>query len=1028
MKRILTLLIVMLTVAQGYAQRDMSERRPIWFGVNMGGTWQTSDMKPVGGIGWGITVSRYSRVSRPGPLYWGWRFRFLDGRNFGYNYHALYGVNTNPVLASYHSNTTPDTGYVFSNYKNRFDEFAFELIVGSNGLRKRGILLYGFGAAGLNYWKTTTDLTNEVDGRYDYSTITKSGDAALVKEQLDGMLDGTYETNANGTTGSGQWSFMPSAGFGFGYQWSNFSIAMEHRTTWALTDLLDGTNHNSAGVSTGNNDIYHYDGLTLKWNFNSHHSTSTTNTPTPPKPDPNQYSNQPQPTPTPQPDPVVNPTPNPTPTPNPIPPVQPPTVQFTTPNVDPYITNVVNQSLVVRVTNVTSSNQISLTINNQASTNFSFNPNTLTMTFTHTLQPGNNVYRVVATNSAGSAQDMQTITFKGNEPAPTALPPQVTITNPPTDPYTSAVQTMTVTATVLNVPTAAGISVTRNGSPITNFNYNPQTQQLSFVANLSAGANLYQVVGTNTQGSASDAVTINYGNANTTPPPVVTITSPAACPHSTKTQAQTITATVTNVTAANQVTVTFNNQPVTNFNFMLHGATATVTFTVNLVPNDNPFTITGTNGVGTNSKSCVITYKPSTPAVVPPDVDITSPNANPFATSNAALTLTATVLNVASASEITVTSNNAIVLGWTYDMNTKVLTYNTTLVQGTTVFKVTAANANGSDMDQTAVVYKVATPAVLPPVVDIITPNTNPYITSVAAQTVIATVLNCTQQNQITVTKLGGVAVPFTFNPTTNKVTFNVTLVPGANQYTVTATNTAGTASDQVTLKFVQESGGAGAETPGGNGNNGGNVGGRPSGNTQVPSPTNPTPTPTPAPSNPSNPDPDPSPSPTPTPNGAAPVVDNLTPSQSSSTTTQQQLVVTFSVLNVTNQSDISVRVNGMPMLTGISFNPQTHQVTFTVTLQSGSNTIKVMAQNQYGSDMKSITVTYNAGGRTSGPDKPAPKEEPKKEEPKKAEAKPAPKEEPRKTTTTPAPAPTPTPAPAPRGTTAPTGVQTRPR
>src|SRR5687768_8455540 len=127
MKRILTLPTVLLTVAQGSSQRDMTERRPIWFGASMVGTCQTSDMKPVGGIGWGITVSRYSRISNPGPIYWGWRFRFLDGRNFGYNYHALKGISSNEVLSAYHSNTTPDTGYVFSNYKNRFDEFAFEL-------------------------------------------------------------------------------------------------------------------------------------------------------------------------------------------------------------------------------------------------------------------------------------------------------------------------------------------------------------------------------------------------------------------------------------------------------------------------------------------------------------------------------------------------------------------------------------------------------------------------------------------------------------------------------------------------------------------------------------------------------------------------------------------------------------------------------------------------------------------------------------------------------------------------------------
>ncbi len=56
----------------------LRERNPWWWGVNMGGTFQTSDMKPLGGFGWGITATKYSRMSKPGPLYFGARFRFQD--------------------------------------------------------------------------------------------------------------------------------------------------------------------------------------------------------------------------------------------------------------------------------------------------------------------------------------------------------------------------------------------------------------------------------------------------------------------------------------------------------------------------------------------------------------------------------------------------------------------------------------------------------------------------------------------------------------------------------------------------------------------------------------------------------------------------------------------------------------------------------------------------------------------------------------------------------------------------------------
>lgn len=1091
MKRLLTLLIILLTVGHMSAQGGYSDKRPIWFGVNMGGTWQTSDMKPVGGIGWGVTVARYSRMSKPGPLYYGWRFRFLDGRNFGYNYNRLPGISANPVLSNgstnYSSGTTPDTGSVFSNYKMRFDEFAFELIVGSNSLRKHGVLLYGFGAAGINYWKTTTDQLDVLGNRYDYGLINSTGDQSLVQSQLESMWDGEYETNANGSS-TGQWAFMPSAGIGFGYQWSNFAIVAEHRTTWALTDLIDGTNHNSVGAATGNNDIYHYDGLTLRWNFSSHTNTNTTNNPPPPPPNPNNYNHTPPPN-NPNTTTTTTPPQDPNPTTNNTPQLQPPTVQFTTPNVDPYITSVLNQNLVVRITNVTSSNQIALTINNQPSSNFSFNPNTQTMTFSHTLLPGNNVYKVVASNSVGTAQDVQTITYKGNDP-----PPTVTITSPSTDPYTSTTQTYTVNATVLNVSAASGIQVTRNGSPITNFSFNANTGLVSFAANLQAGNNTYVVVGTNSVGTASDAVTIVYGTTSNTPtpaPPVVTITNPSACPYQTKVAAHTLTATITNVTQKSQVTVVFNNQTITTFTYTQQGANGSISFPVTLNPGANNLSITGTNNDGTNNKTCVLTYKPQTPDPVqppvvtitspavcpaqsanaaytisatvtnvtmasqvtvvynnqtitgftytqngananvsfpvtlisgpntvsitgtntagtdsksctityrvvtsPPQVNITSPSADPYNTTSAPITFTATVLNVASAAEITVKVNNAVVTGWNYDMVSKVLTYSMTLSPGNTVFKVGASNANGTDIDQTTVVLKENIPTT-PPTVDITQPNANPFTTTTAQQTIIATVMNVTQQNQISVVKVPSTPVPFTFDAVTHKVTFSVVLVAGNNTYKVVATNNAGTANDAVTLVLTAASPGNNTvpTDPGQVGNT--PVGPTPGGNAQVEQ-------------NSGRPGSNPT---------AAPTIVVVNPTSNNSHTGDQQFAFALNVNNVTGISQITVKVNNVVKTSGVNYNATTKSLTFTASLNNGTNVIQVIATNSLGSTTKTININYvPSGNKSSGGSGEPKKEEPKKEEPK--------KEEPKKAE----PTPTPTQTTTPRGPIAPTGTQSKPR
>ena len=853
MKRFITLLIILFSLADINAQRNLQEARPVWFGVNMGGTWQTSDMKPLGGIGWGFTVSRYSRVSSPSPLYWGWRFRFLDGRNYGYNYHGLTGVNNNPVLSSgttnYSSGLDPDTAFIYSNYKMRFDEFAGELIIGSNTLRKHGVLVYGFGGVGMTYWKTMTDQLDLSGNKYDYSTITNNGDMSAVEAQLDAMWDKEYETAANGSQNGGQWGFMPSAGFGFGYQWSNFSIAMEHRTTWSLGDIIDGTTHSSAGPGTENgNDLYHYDGLSFKWNFHSKKDDNHNNVPPPPPPpNPNAY-NTPPPNNNTQtvPNTNSNPTPNNNQTPaNPNLPIQPPTVSFTNPSVDPYNAVVVNQSLVVRVTNVATKSQISLTINNVVSTDYNWNPTTNTMTFNHTLIPGNNTYRVVATNQAGSAQDVQTIIYKtGNEPT-TGPPPTVTITTPSTDPYTSTTPTYNVIATVNNVAGSNDIKITKNGQPVTIFNYNAQTKICMFTANLMNGSNTYVITGTNNYGTATDQVTINYGVVSTTPPPVVTITNPNACPFQTKTQNHTLTASVTNVSAASQVSVVFNNQTVTNFTYTQHGANATVSFPVSLVSGNNPFTVSATNSVGSDSKACMIVYKPSGPAVVPPTVNFTYPATTPHTVTSSQQTFTATVMNVDQQSQITVVKAPNTSVPFSFNPTTHVVTFTQNLTLGSTQFTVTGTNTAGTASDNVTVNYNTTTPGNggsstigggssnapggntpgnggsstigggsptvgsggdqgrpdptpptgPPPTIDLHVPSSSPVTIGATTLNVVMIVNNVTSTSQITV-KVNQVVQTsgISYNATTHQLAFTATLVSGQNGIQVIATNPYGTA------------------------------------------------------------------------------------------------------------------------------------------------------------------------------------------------------------------------------------------
>lgn len=979
MKRLLTFLFLLIAAAQLSAQTPVADRRPLWVGLDMGGTWQTSDMKPLGGIGWSFTLSRYSRLSKPGPLYFGWRFRFMDGRNYGLTYHPLTSAQLNAesylTQAPLNYNAAPNNGVAFADYKFHFDEFSYELIVGSNGLRRHGVLLYAFGGAGLNYWTTKTDQLDISNSMYNYTSWNMYGNMGEIMDQRGLYRDHEYETRLKS-----QWSFMPSAGIGMGYQWGNgCAIGIEHRSTWALNDYIDGMSHDATGAKTPTNDMYHYDGFFVRWTFGGNSSSSTTRNTPPPPPNPNTYTQQQNPTPT-NTTVVTNPTPsNPNPTQtypsnpnpsnpypnnpypnNPQPAVYPPNVRFTTPATEPYTTTVPTQQLVVRVENVMYSSQIQLLINSQVSTNFSFNPNTNTMVFTHTLNPGTNVYQVTASNQAGSASDVQTIIFKegGNTTTTTApsMPPTVNITNPPTDPYTSATQTTTVNATVLNVATAANVQVRRNGNPVNNFTFDPNTHQVTFVANLQTGANLYEVIGTNTYGSASDAVTINYNPAPVIQPPVVTITAPASCPYQVKTNTTTITANITNVTAANQVTVTFNNQAVTNFSFVSHQGVAAISFPVTLNPGANPFTITGTNTAGTDSKSCVIQYKVSTPAT-PPVVTITTPPTSPYPTTQHSMQLYATVLNVAGANEITVNFNSQQVTNFTYDMNTHVLGYNATFVNGNNVFTVTATNSAGTDSKSATIVYTQAQ-ALAPPTVQFTTPSTNPYLTNNTMENLVATVMNVTQQSQITVKDGNNTDVPFTFNATTHQVNLSVHLIKGLNTYVITATNTAGSANDNQVLKLVEPS-------PSDQGRPGGAQGGNSTPNsTTINNSTQNSSSPAVDQGRPGGAHVE---TPTP-PHSTTPITITLNnPSSENSTSASTSTMVLMNVTGAGSASEITVKVNGVPLATSsLIFNSTNGVLKFPVTLVSGANTILVSIQNSNGSASRSININCTATGRTS--------------------------------------------------------------
>jgi hypothetical protein len=130
--------------------------------------------------------------------------------------------------------------------------------------------------------------------------------------------------------------------------------------------------------------------------------------------------------------------------------------------------------------------------------------------------------------------------------------------------------------------------------------------------------------------------------------------------------------------------------------------------------------------------------------------------------------------------------------------------FTTALVIGANVVEITATNTAGQDQESTTIIYRVNNPAV-PPVVTITNPASNPSTVNVNTAAIQATVLNVDGPQQIQVNVNGVALTNFAYNSVNKQLTFTANLNTGANNVTVTATNTAGTASDSRVINYIRQ-------------------------------------------------------------------------------------------------------------------------------------------------------------------------------------------------------------------------------
>ena len=369
--------------------------------------------------------------------------------------------------------------------------------------------------------------------------------------------------------------------------------------------------------------------------------------------------------------------------------------------------------------------------------------------------------------------------------------PVARFTIPKTSPVTVTIPDYTLFALVQNVAGKQNITLRQNGQIVSNYNYNANTDKLSYSANLIQGQNTFTVSAVNNFGKAEDQTVIIYNPVNTVNPPIVTITNPGTSSVTVGSNVFNFVSTVLNVSNKQNISMFVNGNSFTNFNF--NTSSKQVTATLNLVSGKNVITITGSNSDGTDSKTTDIIYRVSNSGP-PPVVTFIKPSVNPFQTNLSSANIVATVSNVASKNDVTVRFNGIITNNFVFNANSGQVSLTTNLSNGNNSIEVKGVNQFGQDMASTIIVYQPSQ-TVQPPIVSINTPS-NGASFAVATASVQGTALYVNSKNDITVRVNGQLVSNFNFNITTKLVTFTTNLLDGNNSIQIIGVNTDGQDQD----------------------------------------------------------------------------------------------------------------------------------------------------------------------------------------------------------------------------------------
>lgn len=873
--------ILLLTVFQGISQDNVNYQRDSrWFiGLNAGATWTSQTEVPyrIRG-GYGLTFGK-SYGMEPNKMFsWDIRARFLHAQIMGqatnrYNLDSTSTVGLENYEDSPLKTYQDSLGYFIPNYQTNLLKGSIELVLNTNRWRQRtGWNLYAFGGIGITGYHTASDMLNEeTGGIYNYETLGSASQNGVLNFQ-----DGDYETDLVGNFAEYEIDWMPSFGVGLSKQiHPAVAIGIEHKTTWTRTNLFDGMPNTNAGVAAELNDRYHYTGLTLKFHLFNPKSRVYDDEEVEEPVNIDDFDQKE--------DPIVN---EPVTRKKPI-------VDIFDPSSSPFTTTENTFRLKANVHYVENKSNITFKQDGNLNNNFSYNASTDKFESVVVLHPGQNLFEITGTNEAGSDYEAVIIVYQEEEEP--INPPIVTITNPPSTPYVTNSNVFGLVSTVLNVESKAQIDIYLNGVNLNVFNYNLSTKVLNAPLNLIEGTNTVTVSATNVAGSDSKTVHIIYEKPAQIQPPIVSFTNPSENPHYTTVSLLGVRANALHVATKEDLTIKLNGNDVTSYTF--NTSTKEIYFNISLIEGANFVEITGVNAAGSDYASTTIIYtKPETPR--PPIVNFTDPIENPITVYTSSYNVSAKVEYVNSAEDITLKINGVETELFTYSTSSDLMNFTTSLVEGSNVIEVKGVNGYGSDIATTTIIYKRTIPQA-PPIVNITYPGIDNMVFGTPNVNLVASVLNVTDESNITVNVNGVPTLSFTYNSYTKILNLPLVLNEGSNNVSITGTNAVG--SDTKTRFIIYEK------------------------------PVNPTP----------------------------PTVAFINPSTSPYLAATATYTVTANTTNIDAKSQIVFKQNGELIPDAAYSFVGGHQIVYNASLIAGSNIFEVSVENGDGADEDLAVINY---------------------------------------------------------------------